>query len=189
MGWLSGVVDGILGRGSPEKLSTVVRVLQSQPLLLDQSEGHGVIGSGPGKVTAPPQESLDLSLLSDRKPQKSFKTEKWHGLVFYLEKTSLKDGQEMEKLGAVAIVQGEWTASRVIKKLKSAELGDQGGGEGGRWQRWLPDSRLGQLSGWLCPSLRWAHRRNRFEGAMWSLIWGFLSLMCKQDSQMELLGG
>lgn len=70
------MVDGILGRGSPEKLSTVVRVLQSQPLLLDQSEGHGVIRSGPGKVTAPPQESLDLSLLSDRKPQKSFKTEK-----------------------------------------------------------------------------------------------------------------
>ena len=74
MGWLSGVVDGIPGRGSPEQLSTVVRVLQSQPLLLDQNEGHGVIGSGPGQVTAPPLESLDLSPLSDRKPQKSFKT-------------------------------------------------------------------------------------------------------------------
>ena len=53
-----------------------LRVLQSQPLLLDQNEGHGVIASGPGQVTAPPLESLDLSPLSDRKPQKSFKTEK-----------------------------------------------------------------------------------------------------------------
>ena len=70
------MVDGIPGRCSPEQLSTVLRVLQSQPLLLDQNEGQGVIGSGPRQVTAPPLESLDLSPLSDRKPQKSFKIEK-----------------------------------------------------------------------------------------------------------------
>lgn len=52
----------------------------------------------------------------------------WSGFLF--RKDSLKDGQEMEKLGAVAIVQG--IDSFRASKLKSAERGDQGGGEGGR---------------------------------------------------------
>lgn len=77
---MSGVEDGIPGRGNLQQPGTV------QSMLLDQSEHWGVIGKEPQQVTTS-LKSLELKPLSDREPWK-FRKMTWSGCA--LEKISLK---------------------------------------------------------------------------------------------------
>lgn len=60
MGSMSGVENGSPGRGNPGYPTRVVRALQGQSVLMDESEGQGVVGNGSRQVIASPLQCSEL---------------------------------------------------------------------------------------------------------------------------------